>query len=88
MSGLTDYRNKINETDEKIVGLLLERFGIAKDISEYKKIHGLEIFQKDREIEVLQNISGIIDKSENQKYKKYILEIYETILKTSKESQC
>ena len=87
MNDLQDLRNKINETDEKIVELLLERFGIVKNVREYKKSHGLEILQQNREIEVLKNISVQIDKTNSREYKKYILEIYETILKTSKESQ-
>jgi len=84
LNDLNDFREKIDETDENIVKLLVERFNTAKDIAEYKKKNGLEIFQKSREAEVLKNIG---DRVENPQYKKYILEIYETILKTSKSSQ-
>ena len=87
MNDLDNLRNKINETDAQIVELLLERFEIVKDVKEYKKSHGLEILQQNRETEVLKNISDKIDSTNNQEYKEYILEIYETILKTSKESQ-
>ena len=87
MNDLDNLRNKINETDAQIVELLLKRFDIVKNVREYKKSHGLEIMQQNREIEVLKNISVQIDKTNSREYKKYILEIYETILKTSKESQ-
>ena len=87
MNNLDNLRNKINETDDKIVELLLKRFEVVKNVREYKKSHGLEILQKDRETEVLKNISAQIDKTNSREYKEYILEIYETILKTSKESQ-
>ena len=87
---LNNLRSKINKIDGKIAELLLQRFAVVKDISEYKKARGLDVLQKNREAEVLQNISDKIDKTglrENQEYKKYIIEIYETILKTSKSSQ-
>ena len=84
MNDLNSLRNRINEIDDKITELLLERFAVVKNVAEYKKARNLEIFQKDREAEVLKNIAG---KTKNQKYKEYILEIYETILKTSKSSQ-
>jgi len=78
---LSDLRKKIDETDDKIVELLLERFEVVKNIAEYKKARGLEIFQQAREAEVLQNIS---DKIDNPEYKEYILKIYAEILETSK----
>ena len=84
MNDLNDFRSKIDGIDDKIAELLVERFAVVKNIAEYKKAHGLEIFQKDREAEVLKKIA---DKIENQDYKKYIIDIYKTILKTSKSSQ-
>ena len=87
MNELNNFRNKIDEIDDNIVKLLLERFAVVKNVGEYKKIHGLEIFQQNRESEVLNNISDKINNTKNQEYKKYILDIYEIILKTSKLSQ-
>ena len=84
INDLDKLRIKINETDDKIVKLLLERFEIVKDVAVYKKANGIEILQTNREAEVLQNIT---DKTDNPEYKKYLTEIYETILKTSKLSQ-
>jgi len=84
MNELNDLRNQINEIDDKIAELLLERFAVVKNVAEYKKACGLEILQKNREAEVLKNIAG---KTDNIEYKKYILEIYEIILNTSKLSQ-
>jgi len=92
MSDLNTLRNKIDDIDDNIVKLLLERFAVVKTIAEYKKDHGLEVLQKNREAEILKNISDKIkisttEETENQAYTKYILDIYETILKTSKSSQ-
>ena len=87
MNDLDNLRKKIDEIDDNIVKLLLERFAVVKNIADYKKEHGIEIFQKNRETEILKNIADKIDKTKNQAYKKYILDIYETILQTSKSSQ-
>ena len=81
---LNNLRNKINEIDDNIVEFLLERFAVVKDVAEYKKANGLEILQKNREEEVLQNIS---DKIGDRECKEYILYIYQSILETSKKSQ-
>ena len=83
-SDLQDFRNKIDEIDDNIVKLLLERFAVVKNVAKYKKEHGLEIEQKKREAEVLKKIS---EKINSQEYTEYILEIYKTVLETSKKSQ-
>ena len=83
-SDLNVFRNKIDEIDDNIVKLLLDRFAVIKNVAEYKKEHGLEIYQKDREAEVLNKIAGKID---NPEYTEYILDIYKTVLDTSKKSQ-
>ena len=87
MNELNDLRKQIDEIDDNIVKLLSERFAVVKKVGEYKKIHGIEILQQSRETEVLQNISDKTDKIKCQEYKKYILDIYEIVLKTSKASQ-
>jgi monofunctional chorismate mutase len=84
MSDLNILREKIDNIDERIVKLLCERFNAVKEVAEYKKEHGLEILQKSREAEVLNKIAGNIGELE---YKKYIQDIYEAILKTSKDLQ-
>ena len=84
MNELNDLRNNIDEIDDSIVKLLSERFDVVKNIAEYKKERGLEIFQQDREAAVLKRIS---DKVNNQEYKEYILKIYAVVLETSKSMQ-
>jgi len=81
---LNTYRNKIDEIDDNIVKLLLERFAVVKDISEYKKTRGLDVFQQAREAEILKKIA---DKIENDEYKEYILKIYADIFDASKSLQ-
>ena len=81
---LKDFRNQIDEIDENIVKLLLERFAVVKNVAEYKKNHGLAVYQQAREAEVLTKIS---EKIGNREYEEYILKIYGVILETSKSLQ-
>ena len=81
MNDLNILREQIDNIDEKIVKLLCERFCTVKDVAEYKKAHGLEILQKSRELEILNRIARNINARE---YENYVLEIYKTILETSK----
>lgn len=81
---LNSLRKRIDEIDDGIVKLLLERFAVVKNVAEYKKERGLEIFQKGRETEVLKKIA---DKTDNPEYKEYMLDIYKIILETSKTLQ-
>ena len=84
---LNDFRNNIDEIDDKIVKLLLERFAVAENIAEYKKQHNLEIFQKGREAEVLKKIAYKTNGINNGEYKDYILKIYSGIIDASKSFQ-
>ena len=84
MDELKDFRNQIDEIDALIAKLLSERFALAAKIAEYKKERGLDILQKDRENEVLNNISGRVD---NEEYREYVLKIYKEILEASKDLQ-
>jgi len=84
MSDLNTFRNKIDEIDDNIVKLLLERFAVAKDIAEYKRERGLDVFQKAREAEILKKIA---DKINDDEYRDYILKIYAEIFDASKSIQ-
>ena len=81
---LNTYRNKIDEIDDNIVKLLLQRFDVVKDISEYKKERGLDVFQQAREAEIMKKIA---DKIDNDEYRDYILKIYSEIFGASKTLQ-
>jgi len=81
---LNTFRNKIDETDDSIVKLLMERFAVVKEIAEYKKERGLDIFQQARETEIMKKIA---DKIDNEEYRDYILKIYSEILDASKSLQ-
>jgi chorismate mutase/prephenate dehydratase len=57
--GLEELRKKIDETDDKIVGLIAERIKIAGEIGEEKKKQGWEIEDLSREELVLRNVREI-----------------------------
>ena len=42
---LKELRNKIDETDEKILALFMERMEYCKGVADYKKEHNLPVFQ-------------------------------------------
>ncbi|MCL2774541.1 MAG: chorismate mutase [Oscillospiraceae bacterium] len=85
---LKDLRGKIDEIDDNIVKLLLNRFDVTQNVAEYKKENNLDILQQGREDEVLHNIAEKIKNSgKSEDYQKYILHIYRDILDASKMLQ-
>jgi len=56
---IDELRTRIDELDEQIVGLLNERAGCALAIGELKDLLGLEIYQPDREREVLAHVRQV-----------------------------
>lgn len=52
---LKEARKKIDETDSKIIELVVKRFNLVKEVAEYKKANNLPIRDLNREKEVLQS---------------------------------
>ena len=59
MSDLDDLRNNIDRVDEVLVRLLNERARCACEIGRLKKELGVEIYQPDREKQVLDHVRGV-----------------------------
>lgn len=53
MTDLEKARQIINDVDSKMRELFLERMKAAKTVAEYKKLHGIQVFDSQREQEVL-----------------------------------
>jgi chorismate mutase-like protein len=53
---IDELRQRIDELDARLVELLNERASCALRIGEIKQALGLEIYQPDREAQVLQNV--------------------------------
>ena len=54
---LNDYRIKIDELDEKLLRLFVERMDIAAEIAEYKRANNMPVLNKNREREILARVS-------------------------------
>jgi len=59
MSTLDDLRKNIDRVDEVLVRLLNERAHCACEIGRLKKELGVEIYQPDREKQVLDHVRGV-----------------------------
>ena len=55
---IEDLRQRIDQLDEKLVELLTERANCALQIGKLKHDLGLEVYQPDREAEVLHNVQS------------------------------
>lgn len=56
---LKSIRNQIDDIDSEILKLFVERMALASDVADYKRKNGIEVYQKGREIEVLERISKL-----------------------------
>ena len=59
MPTLDDLRNDIDRVDEVLVRLLNERARVACEIGRMKKELGVEVYQPEREKQVLAHVRGI-----------------------------
>jgi chorismate mutase-like protein len=59
MATLDDLRNDIDRVDEVLVRLLNERARVACEIGRLKKELGTEVYQPEREKQVLAHVRGI-----------------------------
>lgn len=67
-ASLDNARKRINEIDKKMAELFTERMRAAQEVAEYKRLHGLEIFDERREAEVISRNSELISDSLIREY--------------------
>lgn len=79
---LKKLRKEIDKIDKKIVKLLEERLKIAEKIMKLKVKKGLNLTDKKREREIIENLTK---KTNDLLLKKYLSQIYRIIFKISKE---
>ncbi len=83
--GLLDKaRQTINEVDAKMAKLFEERMKAAKEIALYKKTNGLEIYDREREKEVIRRNSELI---EDNALLDYYVDFLESTMSISKKYQ-
>lgn len=84
MKDLSESRAKIDEIDNQIVKLYEERMVVATDVAEYKIATGKKVFDKEREVSKLENLSS---KASNAFNKHGIRELFEQIMAMSRKKQ-
>ena len=63
MKDLETCRKEIDEIDGQLIDLFEKRMGVSKDVVKYKVAHGMKIFQKEREIQVInKNLARVKNK--------------------------
>ncbi len=79
---INELRNKIDDVDDKLVELFLERMNLAVEIARYKRENELPVLNKSREREVLARVS---EKSGNLEM--YSHRLFTTLMDLSKARQ-
>jgi chorismate mutase/prephenate dehydratase len=80
---LKDYRQEIDRIDGEILALFQERMHLAAQIGNYKKDHGLPIFQPQREEEKL----NLLQNQASQDLKPFIVPLYTLLFQLSRRYQ-
>lgn len=68
MASLKDARKKINEIDRQMAELFVKRMDACREVAEYKRENGLEIYDAAREDEVIRKNSEFVDDVELRAY--------------------
>lgn len=80
---LGEIRIKIDEIDDKILDLFLERMRLATDVARYKSEHGMVVFQGDRERFIIDSVK----KNSPEELRKSAAFLFMNIMDISKVSQ-
>ena len=84
MKDLLELRKDIDRIDHEIVRLYEERMGISKQVAEYKIANGKPVFDKQREVEKLADLSSLGSSEFNSKG---IRELFDQIMTISRKKQ-
>ena len=83
MKTIDELRSEIDEIDDGLVSLFLQRLAVVKEIGNAKKTHSLSVEDKDREDAVIERLT--VNKTDEEKKK--ITELYNKIFDISKETE-
>lgn len=84
MKDLLEIRKDIDEVDAKLVALYEKRMELAEQVAEYKISAGKQVFDKNREQEKLDKVSGMV---EEPFLKEGVKELFEQIMSISRKRQ-
>ena len=83
MKTIDELRSEIDEIDDGLVSLFLQRLAAVKEIGETKKTLSLSVEDKDRENAVIERLT--VNKTDEEKEK--ITELYNKIFDISKDTE-
>lgn len=84
MTELEKARQIINDVDKQMAELFVKRMQAAKSVAEYKREHGLQVFDAAREAEVIRRNSQMV---EDETLKSYYVEFLQNNMDVSKTYQ-
>lgn len=84
MNELEKRRIEIDEIDTAMASLFEKRMEVCRQIGEYKKEHGLSVYDKMRETAILEKRSALIEKPE---HKEYYANFLSNMMKISRDYQ-
>ena len=84
MDNLQEARNRINEIDKEMAALFESRMQAARAIAEYKKEHGLQIYDAKREQAVIEKNSAYIN---DYDIRSYYVRFLDDVMAVSKQYQ-
>ena len=64
MKDLKQLRDGIDDIDQQILSLFMQRMELCKGVADYKKMHDLPVFQGGREKQVIDRIKALTGHSE------------------------
>lgn len=84
MNKLEELRKNIDQIDDNIIKLFIERMDVVKEVIAYKIENNIPILDSSRESKMVEKNMNKVRKEE---YKKYYISILEGFLKASKDLQ-
>jgi len=79
---IKEIRQKINDIDEDLLPLFIERMKAAEEVAKYKRENGLPVYDPAREREILAKVT-----EDAGEYEPYAYHLYTTLFKLSKARQ-
>ena len=80
--GLDTLRLQLDDVDRQLVGLLVRRQELSRDIGAYKAAHGLPVRDPEREAQVLRSRGDLAPE-----HRAEVERLYETLMALSREQQ-
>lgn len=81
---LETLRSKIDAIDDQIIALFESRMALVKDIGAFKKQNHIHVLDSNREANVLSRVKVQL---QNKTLEPYIIELFETLMRVSKDYQ-